>query len=99
MNEDDDLGRAVENRDDLDSLRSSCPGAAVFSAGVLVWLASGGFLFIVALPVMALGSFLLVFAALVTNHSSSAARMLSGTAGVAAVGFLAFLLLPVGSGG
>lgn len=87
-----------KNRDDLSSLRSSFVGAVVFSVGVVVWLATAGFLFFLALPLMALGAFLLVFAALVSKHSSGAARMFSAAAAAAAVGFIAFLLWPVGSG-
>ena len=88
----------VEVQDDLASLRSSFLGAVVFAAGLFMCFATAGLLFPIALPLMALGSFLLVFAALVTKHSSSAARMFSWAAAVAAVGMLAFLLWPVGSG-
>jgi hypothetical protein len=88
----------VVTEDSLSSLRSSRPGAVVFAIGLVIWFATGGFLFMLALPVMGLGAFLLLFAALVAKHSSSSARIFSASAAVAAVMVIAFLLWPIGSG-
>ena len=83
---------ASKPRDDLSSLRSSMVGAALFAVGLLVWLGTAGLFFIIALPVMALGAFLLLFAFLTTKHSSPAAKVISGGAFLGAVGAIAFLL-------
>ncbi len=75
----------VGQDDDLGSVRSSIPGGLVFAVGAAVWISTAGFLFFVALPVMGLGAFLLVFAALVTKHSSTAARVTSSVLALVAV--------------
>lgn len=76
---------ASGENDDLGSVRSSIPGAIAFAAGAMVWIATAGFLFFVAMPLMGLGAFLLVFAALVTKHSSTAARVTSSFLALVAV--------------
>jgi len=70
----------------LASLRTLVPGIAVFCLGGLLWLGSAGLLFFVAIPILLLGSFLLVFSFFVTKHSSQLARAMSG-------GFAAFSVI------
>ena len=82
----------MKPEDDLTSLRSSRLGAMVFLVGLGIWLATAGFLFVLALPVMALGTFLLLFAALLAKHSSSEARLFSACAAAAAAGVVVFLI-------
>ena len=59
----------------LRSLRSLALGLSIFVAGSLIFLGSAGLLFFIAFPVLLLGTFLLFFSALVTQHSSRAAQV------------------------
>ena len=53
------------------------PGAPIFVVGVLIWLLTAGLGFLISLPVMFLGSFLMIFKTAVMRHSSSDAKFLS----------------------
>ena len=60
------------------------PGLSAFLAGTLLWVTSAGLLFFAALPLMALGVFLLVFAASISPPSDKRTRLLSWCTAVAA---------------
>jgi hypothetical protein len=76
------------------SLRSLVPGIVVYCLGGLLWLGSAGFLFFVAIPILLLGAFLLVFSFLVTKHSSPLARAVSACFAVLSIASCVALVWP-----
>lgn len=79
-------------------LRPLLPGALVFIAGLAIWFATAGLLFMLALPVMALGTFLLLFAALIMKPSPKMARACAVFSALVAAAILGLLLWPAGVG-
>jgi len=84
----------MERSNKLSSLRSLIPGIVVFWSGALLWLGSAGLLMFIAIPVLLLGSFLLIFSFFVTAHSSRLARVVSACLAIFSVLSSVLVLLP-----
>jgi hypothetical protein len=75
----------MNRSNELASLRSLAPGLSAFLTGCLVWLGSAGFLFFLAIPLLLLGTYLMLFSFAVTKHSSNDARAIAGAASLFAM--------------
>lgn len=71
--------------DNRASTNGLIPGLPIFIVGALLWLLTAGFGFFIALPVMFLGSFLMVFGCAVVGHSTRSAHWLSWSIALASV--------------
>jgi hypothetical protein len=77
------------------SLKSLLPGVAIFVVGVLIWLSTAGLLLALALPVIALGTFLLFFAAVTTQYDSPRVQYTAIGIACGAAAFGAALVWPI----
>ena len=84
----------METSKQFASLRSLVPGLCALLIGGFVWLGSAGFLFFLAIPLLLLGTFLLLFSFAVTKHSSRWARAIAGCSALFAVLVCASVLWP-----